>query len=328
MKSSVDISHKTIFFIAGFLGILWVLFQIKEVILLVFIAVIFMSALAPLVDGLIKKGVPKGIAIAMSYLTILLVFGFLIYLVVTPLQTQTSNLAFDLPKTLESLLPNFGIDRNLLQQEIASFSKNVVSLTFTIFSNVITLISVAVLTFYLLLDRDRLYKLIISLFPHQKTRTEKLILKIENKLGAWMRGQLIISLVIGVAVFILLTVFSIPYAAPLAIFAAFMEIIPVIGAIVSAVPAIFIAYVTSPTVAIFVAIGFFAIQQLESHFIVPQLMKRAVGLNPLIVILAIAIGGKLLGLSGALLAVPITVVVQIILEDYLGIDLDGYSDIK
>ncbi len=95
-----------------------------------------------------------------------------------------------------------------------------------------------------------------------------------------------------------------------------MELVPVIGPIISAIPAIILASLVSPALAAIVALGYFAIQQTESHIIVPQVMKKALGINPLVVILAIAIGGKLLGIAGALLAVPITVVVQVILEDY------------
>ena len=286
-----------------------------------------MSALAPVVDMLEKKGLPKGLAIGVSYISIVGLVGLLIYLIITPLQTETSNFLFNLPNTLGKFAPGLGLDQSLVKQELASFSEQALSLTLTIFSNVLTLISVAVLTFYLLSDRERLYRLIISVSKN-KEKTTLLVHKIESKLGSWLRGQLVLSLVIGVLCYILLIAFSIPYALPLAILAGIMEVIPVIGPIISAVPAILVAYISSPAIAVFIAIGYFAIQQAENHFIVPQVMKRAVGLNPLIVILAIAIGGRLLGIAGGLLAVPITVVIQIILEDYLNVDLDEYSDTK
>ncbi|OGE30845.1 hypothetical protein A2631_04120 [Candidatus Daviesbacteria bacterium RIFCSPHIGHO2_01_FULL_44_29] len=327
-QTSIDISHKTIFFIATFLGILWLLFQIKEVILILFVAIIFMSALNPIVESLTKRSVPKGMAIALAYVVLIGIIVGLLTLIITPLTAETSNLLFSLPQTIQKLAPTLGVDKAVIQQELSNASQHVLSLTLAVFSNFLTLISIAVLTFYLIIDRDRLYKLIISLSPNQKERTEKLVLKIENKLGAWLRGQVILSLVIGTMSYTLLFLLHIQYALPLSILAGLMEVVPVIGPIVSAIPAILIAYVESPALALFVGLGFFAIQQLENHFIVPQVMKRAVGLNPLIVILAIAIGGKLLGIAGGLLAVPITVVIQIILEDFLNIDLDTYSDKK
>ncbi len=328
MNRSIDISHKTILFIFGFIAALWLLFQIKEVILILFVAIIFMSALSPLVDNMTRRKIPMGLAIAVSYLIVVAIVGVLVTLIVTPLTNQTTNLVFNLPQTFEKISPAFGLDKELIQTEITNISQHAVTFTLTVFSNFLTLISVAVLTFYLLLDRERLYRLLTSLSPRQKEKTQKLIQKIESKLGGWLRGQIILSFVIGLMSYILLFAFNVPYALPLAILAGIMEVIPVIGPIISAIPAILIAYVTSPALALFIGLGYFAIQQAENHFIVPQVMKRAVGLNPLIVILAIAVGGRLLGVAGGLLAVPITVVLQILLEEYLEVDLDTYSHVK
>lgn len=328
MNRSIDISHKTILFIFGFIAALWLLFQIKDVILILFVAIIFMSALSPLVDLMTRGKIPKGLAIGVSYLIVVAMVGLLVTLIVTPLTNQTTNLFFNLPQTIEKISPALGLDMEVIQREITNISQHAVTFTLTVFSNFLALISVAVLTFYLLLDRERLYRLLTSLSPRQKEKTQKLIQKIESKLGAWLRGQIILSFVIGLMSYILLFAFNVPYALPLAILAGIMEVIPVIGPIISAIPAILITYVTSPALALFIGLGYFAIQQAENHFIVPQVMKRAVGLNPLIVILAIAVGGRLLGVAGGLLAVPITVVIQILLEEYLEVDLDTYSHVK
>lgn len=328
MNYRVDISHKTIFFIASFIGALWLLYQIKDVIVLIFISIICMSALSPIVKKLTKYKIPKPLAIAFSYIIILALFGGLISLLITPLISQTTNLIGNLPSTIEKVLPSVGVDKSVLQDQLTSFSRNAFSFTLTIFSNILTIISIAVLTFYLLLDRDRVFKLIIQLFPNRRERTRKLVIKIEEKLGAWMRGQLLLSLIIGSLSFLLLFIFNVPYALPLAILAGFMEVVPVIGPIISAIPAILVAYVVSPTLAIFIGLGYFAIQQAENNLIVPQVMRRAVGLNPLIIIIAVAIGGKLLGISGALLAVPITVVIQIVAEELLHMQLDMYTEEK
>lgn len=319
MMRKIDISHKTIFFIAGFIGALWVIYQIKDVILLLFVAIILMSALSPFVEKLMKWKFPKGVAIGLIYLVIVLVIGSLLYLIVTPLIEQTSSLTTSLPHTIEKLMPPGTFNRNIVEQKITDIFGNALGVTVTIFSNVIAIVSVAVLTFYLLLDKDRFENLLSQAFVNNQPRAKKLIKRIEDILGAWLRGQAILSLVIGVFSYILLFLLNIPFAMPLAILAGILEVVPVIGPIISAVPPIIIAYVSfpSPAVALFVGLGYLVIQQLESHIIVPQVMKRAVGLNPLVVILAIAVGGRLLGISGALLAVPITVVGQIIVEEII-----------
>lgn len=318
MNRKIDISHKTIFFIVAFLALLWALYLIKDVIILLFVAVIFMSALSPIVSKLGKFKVPKSLAIALIYVVIIALVSTLVTFIVTPLAEQTTTLLTNLPKYLSTIIPDTGIiDRSVLQQEFGNFSKNALEVSLTIFSNFLAFISIAVLTFYLLLERDNLDKLLAQFFIGKEDRVRKITKRIEEKLGSWMRGQIVLTLIIGTASYVGLTILGVPYALPLAILAGIMEIIPVIGPIISAIPAVMIAYLVNPVTAGLVALLYFIIQQLENHLIVPQVMKKAVGLNPLAVIIAVAIGGRLLGISGALLAVPITVVVQIITEDLL-----------
>ncbi len=316
MLRKVDISHKTIFFIAGFLFLIWALYQIIEVIVLLFVAIIFMSGLSPIVSYLTRYKVPKALAIALTYFVVILVIVLLLSLVIAPLAEQTSNLLTHLPDTLERIIPA-GVDKSVIQQQIDEIPKNAVAFSFIIFSNFVALISVAVLTFYLLLERDRLDQLLTQVMLGREERAKRVMGKIEEKLGAWLRGQVILSVIIAVMVYIVLVILGVPYALPLAILSGLLEVVPVIGPIISAIPAVLLAALTSPVLALMVAGAFFVVQQAESHIIVPQVMKKAVGLNPLVVILAVAAGGKLLGISGALLAVPIAVVIQIIADEML-----------
>lgn len=276
-----------------------------------------MSALAPIVDFLTRFKIPRALAIAITYVVIFSVLGTLIYIVINPLTEQTLNLAQTLPKTIEKALPPGSIDKSFLQQELTSFSRNALTFTVGIFNNFITIISIAVLTFYLLLERGKLDHLVSQFFIGKEEKVVSIVKKVEDKLGSWLRGQILLSLIIGTLAYIVLLILNVPYALPLAILAGLMEVVPVIGPIISAIPAILVAYLSSPALALMVAGSYFVIQQLENHLIVPQVMKKAVGLNPLIVILAVAVGGRLLGIAGALLAVPITVVLQIVTEDIL-----------
>lgn len=318
MNRKIDISHKTIFFIVAFLGLLWALFIIRDVIILLFIAVIFMSALSPIINKLEKFKIPRSLAIALVYVVIIGLVSLLISFVVTPLVEETTNLLTNFPNYLSTLIPESGlIDRTVLQQEFGNFSKNALEVSLTIFNNILGFISIAVLTFYMLLERDKLDKLIAQFFIGKEERIARTTKRIEEKLGSWMRGQIALTLIIGTTSYIGLTALGVPYALPLAIFAGILEIIPVIGPIISAIPAVMIAYLISPFSALTVALLYLVIQQLENHLVVPQVMKKAVGLNPLAVIIAVAIGGRLLGIAGALLAVPITVVAQIITEDLI-----------
>lgn len=317
MNRRIDISHKTIFFIAGFIALLWVVNQIRDVIILLFVAIIFMSGLSPMVDYLTKLKIPRTISITIAYLLTIGIITALLSIVITPLIEETRNLVQTLPQTLTHALPEGTIDKSILQEQITDFSKNALSFTLTIFNNLVALISIVVLTFYLLLERGKLDHLVSQFFVGREERVKRITKQIEDKLGAWLRGQIALSVIISLLVYLVLSLFGVPYALPLAILAGLLEVVPVIGPIISAIPAVAIAYLVSPVLALVVALAFFVIQQLENNLIVPQVMKRAVGLNPLIVILAVAIGGKLLGIAGALLAVPITVVIQIITGDIL-----------
>lgn len=317
MPRRIDISHKTVFFITGFLALLYGLYLVREVIILLFVAIIFMSALAPIVDKMQKFKVPKAISIAVIYIIVFSILGGLLSIIITPLAEQTTNLVHTFPSKIEQILPPGSFDKSVLQQELARFSGNALVLSLAVFNNLIALISLAVLTFYLLLERGRLDQLISQFAIGQEERMKQMTRRIEDKLGAWLRGQVVLSIIIGSLVYGVLFLFNVPYALPLAILAGILEVVPVIGPIISAIPAIIISFLISPALALMVGLAFFVIQQLENNLIVPQVMKKAVGLNPLVVILAVTVGGKLLGIAGALLAVPITVVVQIITEDIL-----------
>lgn len=317
MASKIDISHKTIIFITFFILGIWLLYLIKDLLIILFVGVILMSALTPLVKLLTKFKLPKSLSIGITYIIVIAVIAGLFAIVIPPLLEESSRLVSTLPPLLDQLFNTLAIDKSVFQSQLSSLSRNAFSLTLAVFDNFLTIIFLLVLTFYLLLERENLEKRLAQLFLGREERVRKLTMQIEEKLGSWFRGQLFLSFVIGVLSFIGLSILSIPYALPLAVIAGVLEVVPVIGPIISAIPPILIALTVSPILSLGVAAMYFVIQQLENHLLVPQVMKRAVGLNPLVVILAIAIGSKLLGLSGALLAVPIAVVLQIIVAEII-----------
>ena len=317
MSHKIDISHKTIIFVALFILSLWIIFLIRDLLIILFIAVIFVSALSPLVKFFIKLKLPKVLSIALTYIIIIATVTGLIVSIVPPLIEQSSKLVVASPALVAQFFNVTNLDRSIFSQELTNISKNLFSITLSIFDNLVTIIFLLVLSFYMLLEKEKLETRLASLFGSKEERVKLLIVKIEEKLGAWLQGQLILSLVIGILSYIGLTLLNIPYALPLAMMAGIMEVIPVIGPIISALPAIFLALTISPFLSIAVAVMYLVIQQLENNLIVPQVMKRAVGLNPLIVILAIAIGSRLLGIAGALLAVPLAVVIQIIAAEII-----------
>lgn len=317
MNRKIDISHRTIIFITVFLLGLWLIFLIKDLLLMLFVAIILMSALSPWVRILTRFKFPKVLSIAITYIIIVAAFGGLVAAVVPPFLEETRRLFLTLPPYLDHIFEIISIDRSVLDSQLTSLSGNIFSITLSVFDNFMTIIFLLVITFYLILEKENLENRSAALFIGREERVKKLMIQIEEKLGGWLRGQLLLSLIIGVLTYIGLLILGIPYALPLAVIAGILEVVPVIGPIISAIPSILIALTFSPILSLGVAAMYFIIQQLENHLIVPQVMKRAVGLNPLVVILAIAIGSRLLGFAGALLAVPISVVLQIIVAEII-----------
>lgn len=323
----IEISHKTVFFITFFFIGLWLLIQIKDIIFLIFLALIFIAALLRPVEWLNSKGLPRPLAALLVYTMLITTISFVIGIIIPPLLSQTSDFVSNLPKMISTIndflifnkIPVEDVSR-VISGQINQLANNIVSISTAIFSSLFFLITLIVLSFYILLDWNTFIGLIASPFSgEQQTRIINLSSKIEKGLGVWARGQLTLSVIVGVATYIGLTILGIPFALPLSLVAAILEIIPIMGPIISAVPAILVALTINPVMAIAVAALFFIVQQLEAHLIVPVVMSKVVGLQPALVIIALLVGGKLSGIRGAFLAIPIVVVAKIILEDLFSI---------
>jgi predicted PurR-regulated permease PerM len=198
-----------------------------------------------------------------------------------------------------------------------SIGKNAISVTGQIFSGFFSTFTVIVISFYLMLQREMLKKNFIELLDKKhQGNTLRTLSQIENKIGLWLRGQFVLCFSIGFFTWIGLTIIGLPFALPLGLMAGILEIVPTVGPIVSAIPAIIVALTISPGLALTVIIFYIMLQMLENHILVPKIMEKAVGLNPIIIIIGVLIGGKFLGILGALLAVPFIAMVLIIIKSF------------
>jgi predicted PurR-regulated permease PerM len=187
-----------------------------------------------------------------------------------------------------------------------------------VFTGVLAVLTVLILTFYLLVESDTLFRAFARLFPRvERPRVEEASAEISTKISAWLSGQLILAGTIGGSSAIGLYLLGVPYFYVLALVSAVGEMIPVVGPIFAAVPAILVALTVSPKTALFVIVFFIAQQQVENHLLVPKVMERQVGVSAVTVIVALLIGGALLGIFGALLAVPTAAILQVILSEIL-----------
>lgn len=318
MTSKVEISHKTIIFTVIFLLALWVLFQIKDILFLVFIAFILMTALRPLVDWLTRVKLPRVLAILLIYGVVFGFFGVSFAGTIPTLVIQSTKFIQELPTFLEKVLPYWNIDARSMSQQIAPISENIVKITVGIFSNLLTTLTVLVFTFYFLLERKKLESMLVGMMGEDAAlRVITALNEVETRLGAWVNGQLFLMVLIGAAVYIGLTLLHVEFALPLAIIAGLLEIVPMIGPIVSAVPAVLVALTVSPFLALSVIALYFIVQQVENNVFVPLVLKKSVGLSPIITIFSLMVGARLAGVVGAVLAVPVVLVLQSILHALL-----------
>jgi len=211
---------------------------------------------------------------------------------------------------LQSFLDNFS---NKLNQATSSIFGTVVGLFGGLFSFGIVL----VISFYLAVQEKGVKRFFISMTPSEHQHyVSDLINRIQIRIGGWLRGQLLLMLIIGSLTFIGLYFLGVKYALTLALIAGILELIPYIGPFIALIPAVILAFVQSPMLALLVIVLYVVIQQLENYVIVPQVMKKAVNLNPIVIIVVMLIGAKLAGVMGVILSIPLTAAIAEFLKDF------------
>lgn len=316
MPNRVEISVKTIFIVLALIAGLWFLYVIQEIILLLFVAFIIMSALRPLVGRLERMGLHRGFTILVLYA--LLIAGGVLYgsLVFPPLVTETAKLVTFLPDIITKLAPHINISNDTFFTQLAPFGQNVFKVTIGIFSNIISVLTVLVFSFYFLLERDKLTNAFEWLFGKENNKKiNRIITKAEERMGGWVRGQFLLMVIVAQFSYIGLALMGISYALPLALIAGVLELFPIIGPNLSAIPAILVGLSISWQTGLMIAILYLIIQQLENNLIVPTVMKRTVGLSPLVSLVALMVGARLAGILGAVLALPMVLLLQTIIEE-------------
>jgi predicted PurR-regulated permease PerM len=308
------------------------LYFVRDIITLFFIAVLFSAVIEPMVNWLQAKKIPRWVGILLIYLALFFIVAVAVYFLIPPLEKQFTDFAKNSPEYLGKMtaplekLDVFFERQNIyfdakqitdnLNQELYGFSNNIFSKTVGLFTGFLSVIIVLTLTFYMAVEEDGMKKFIVLIVPQRhKEYAASLVARIKAKITRWMHGQLLVMLSIFALDFIGLSLVGVPYALFLAIFAGILELIPYAGPVIAAVPGIFLGFMISPFVGLMAFLVYLVAQQFESHVIIPQIMKKAVGLNPIVIILALLIGAKLAGVVGAILSVPIATAIGLFLSD-------------
>lgn len=313
----IEISYKTIIFTVLFLISLVLLWQIRSIILLLFISFIFMEALNPAVSRLEKIKIPRPLGILIIYILILATLSFTVAGIVPILVEQTAGLISSLPNMLQNvkIFGNNAIDLSSQFKILENIPTNIAKTAVEIVTNIISGFVIFFLTFYLLLEKKNFPKYSLSVFGETgKQKFLEIIDALESRLGHWVNAQFFLMTIIGICSYVAYLLLGLKYAVPLAILAGLLEAVPTIGPILTSIVASIVGFTISPLTGLLTIGAGIIIQQLENNIIVPKIMKETIGLNPLITILLIATGAQLAGITGALLAVPLYLIIETVIK--------------
>jgi len=320
MLRRIEISHRTIIFTVFFLAFLWLIYLIRDIILEFFVALLIMTILNPIVSRLSRFRIPRAVSVFVVYLLALAIIGGAVGAIVPALVPQTTEFGIGLPKYLASL-GNWQFGEQILKELLSilgGLPTQLVKLSLSFFSNLLAVFTVMILAFYLLLVREKLDEQLGAVFGEDKIKQiGKILNLLETKLGGWARGQITLMVLVGAATYLGLVLLGIPFSLPLAILAGLLEVVPYMGPILSGIPAVIIGLGISPLMGLATAALYFLIQQVENYVIVPKVMEKSVGVSPIVTLLSLAIGARLAGFVGMLIAVPVFITAQTFIDLYL-----------
>lgn len=304
-----------------------------NVLVTVLLAIILAEAIRPAVLAMEQRGVPRAISIGAIYLAILVVAAGSVALLLPPLTSQVQGIVRAAPEyaaRLQEIHPSLAelqIDPNpahalssgLRGVDALPILRGALAIPVSLASAIIAIVSGLVLAAYWIGFTESIGPVLASrLSAEREQQVRAMAGELSRVWGGWLRGQLVLMLFVGILAFVGLAVLGVPYPVALAVFAGVTEILPIIGPWIGALPAVLLSVVQTPGLAIAVVVLYFVIQQIENHLLVPKVMQRAVGLHPFVVLLALLIGGALLGLPGVIIAVPVASGIQAVASVLLG----------
>lgn len=315
--------------VAVFLG-LYLLFIIRDIVLLLVISMIFAAAISPLVEWLYSKvRFPRG-------LTVVLVYAAFISLVVLAFSLLLPRLASEVValgntirnfqdshslegSSVRDFMARLGLSSMLdnLGSSLAGLTETIFQRTLGVFSGIFDIISVLIISFYLVIQQDAMKEFAKSLAPAEyHARIANAVAKAQTRLGNWLLGQLSLMFAIFLMTYVGLSILGVKYSLVLALFAGLLEVMPFIGPVVSAIPAALIGFLQSPLLALMVVVLYTVVQQTENYLLVPRIIGKSIGANPLVILVALLVGFKIAGILGMIIAAPLVAVATVVMEDY------------
>lgn len=311
------------------LGFLWF---IRDVLAVLCVTVLLAAIIEPFADWCSRHHVPRGIGVIAVYLLLGGVLSMAAVLLVPVIVAQSATLINNITEAsagftssfadFKALSVQYGLSDNLrsglqsLQGAVAGSFAGIFSTLQGIIGGIAALFVVLVLAFYLVVEEDVARRYFKDLAPAEyQPYLTALFGKMQKRIGAWLRGQIVLGLIVGTAVYVGLLVIGVENALLLGIIAGLMEMVPYVGPVLSLVPAAIVGFAHDPVQGLLVVGLYLLVQQVENNVLVPKVMQRATGLNPVVSIVALLIGIKVGGFVGALLSIPVATMASVVLED-------------
>jgi predicted PurR-regulated permease PerM len=323
-----EISWTTLWRIFLMLFLVVVFFLAREALIILFLAILVSSALDGLVSYLQEKKIPRVLGTLLIFLAALAILALLLYTLIPIAIFELQNLLENLKK-IE--IPIFGaldvsqfagIDKYLgnlenLANILFSGGASFLNIVAAVFGNLALILVALILSFYLTVNQAGVEKFLRAVLPiTQEDYIVGIYLRARKKMGRWLQGQILLMLVVGAITSLGLWILGVKYSLVLGILAGVLEIVPIVGPIFAGAIAFLVAISESWILGLYVIILFLVIQQAESHLLVPFVMKKTVGISPVVVVIALLTGSQVAGLIGVILAVPVAVVLQEVIEDW------------
>ena len=317
----------------------WLLYRFNQVVFILFIAIVIGTVLRPAVTWLHQRGLPRIAGAVLVFLLLLaLLIGFVLVLFPLIVEQGTTiaaavpgyyqslrewminsaiQLIMRLSEFLPATLPGLGATQQTGQQML-TFAGQAVGYVASAAQVIFMATAILLLTFHWTLDGPRIIRSLLLLVPKaQRESMNELISAMETKVGFYIAGQAVLCLVIGVMALAAYLLIGLPNALVLAVLAGVLEAVPMIGPLLGAVPAALVALSLSPMKMVWVIVASIAIQQVENSLLVPRVMRKAVGVNPFVSLLAIFAFSSFFGIAGALMAIPMAAIIQLVLDRYV-----------
>ncbi|HET8628609.1 MAG TPA: AI-2E family transporter [Thermomicrobiales bacterium] len=330
----VEVSWRTFLGLLALVVSLWLLVRLWQIIVLILVALVLAGTLAPALDWLERHRVRRPLALVLVLLALVAAVVGLGVLIIPALVGQVEDLVANAPAWQQRLADTAShvgplssqaaaIRRANPDRYLTPIGKAALDYAPTAASGMLDGLTAVVLAFYLLADQERVKGFGFALLPRRfHLRAARLLLGLQTIVGGYVRGQAITSFLIGGFTFVLLVILGVPHALALGVFASFADLIPFIGPVIATVLPVIAALQRGPATALIVLVALIAYQQLESHLIIPRVYGQTLRLSPVAVVVSLLIGGALLGIIGALLALPIAAGIRAAVEEFR-IELPG-----